>query len=94
MDEGTNFSAAGFFYFCPVNVLFTEAEKSVKKGCALKIQEKDCGTRCMMSIFREKSLKKVSSPEQMDEYIRVITSPPAKEKMGKGEWYEQNHQKI
>ena len=51
MDEGTNFSAAGFFYFCPVNVLFTEAEKSVKKGCALKIQEKDCGTRCMMSIF-------------------------------------------
>ena len=26
-----------------------------------------------MSIFREKSLKKVSSPEQMDEYIRVIT---------------------
>ena len=31
MDEGTNFSAAGFFYFCPVNVLFTEAEKSVKK---------------------------------------------------------------
>ena len=26
-----------------------------------------------MSIFREKSLKKVSSPEQMDEYIRVTT---------------------
>ena len=26
-----------------------------------------------MSIFREKSLKKVSSPEQMNEYIRVIT---------------------
>ena len=26
-----------------------------------------------MSIFREKSLKKVSSPEQIDEYVRVIT---------------------
>ena len=26
-----------------------------------------------MSIFREKSLERVSSPEQMDEYIKVIT---------------------
>ena len=26
-----------------------------------------------MSIFRKKSLEKISSPEQMDEYIRVIT---------------------
>ena len=26
-----------------------------------------------MSIFREKSLERVSSPEQMDEYIRVTT---------------------
>ena len=26
-----------------------------------------------MSVFREKSLKRISSPEQMDEYIRVTT---------------------
>ena len=27
----------------------------------------------MRSIFREKSLERVSSPEQLDDYIRVIT---------------------
>lgn len=27
----------------------------------------------MSSIFREKSLERVSSPEQLDDYIRVIT---------------------
>lgn len=26
-----------------------------------------------MSIFRKKSLERISSPEQLDEYIRVIT---------------------
>ena len=26
-----------------------------------------------MSVFREKSLRRISSPEQMDEYIRVTT---------------------
>ena len=28
-----------------------------------------------MSIFREKSLNRVSSPEQLDDYIRVTTPP-------------------
>ena len=29
----------------------------------------------MSGVFREKSLEKVSSPEQLDDYIRVTTPP-------------------
>ena len=28
-----------------------------------------------MSVFREKSLEKMSSPDQMDDYIKVMTPP-------------------